>query len=129
MDPSSFPKQYGGELDWEWGDMPNLDESARELVGSLEQIGPKGDGEISAEKSAKTEAERKKSFVRGPVAWLKDRIEIFGSIGGQPRRRTIVVEQKHEQVPGTTAEVNGAQEVPPPAVLTDGQANGIPPPA
>lgn len=103
--------------------MPSLDEPARELIGSLEQIGPKGDGEVSAEKAVSTEEDRKNSFVRGPVAWLKDRVEIFGSIGGQARRRTIMVEQKREEVMP-----EAAQEVPP-AVSTDGQVNGVPAPA
>ncbi|EER27794.1 CRAL/TRIO domain containing protein [Coccidioides posadasii C735 delta SOWgp] len=124
MDPSSFPKQYGGELDWEWGDMPNLDEPAQELVGALEGLGPKGDGEISTESSNKTVEERKRNFVKGPVAWLKDRIEIFGSIGGQKRRKTIPVQG--EQKPSETdqavvSEANGVVVEVTPAATTEGE--------
>ena len=37
MEPSSIPKQYGGELEWQWGDMPNLDEPAKEKLQGIEQ--------------------------------------------------------------------------------------------
>ncbi|EEP78918.1 conserved hypothetical protein [Uncinocarpus reesii 1704] len=141
MDPSSFPKQYGGELEWEWGDMPSLDEPARELVGVLEQLGPKGDGDIGQEELSKTNEERKKNFIKGPVAWLKDRIEIFGSIGGQDRRRTIPVERTqdaagHSEPDHADAEIvetNGDIEKSPtpvaepeekPAVSSQNQLNG-----
>ncbi|KMU74792.1 LOW QUALITY PROTEIN: hypothetical protein CISG_00722 [Coccidioides immitis RMSCC 3703] len=123
MDPSSFPKQYGGELDWEWGDMLNLDEPAQELV-RVEELGPKGDGEISTESSNKTVEERKRNFVKGPVAWLKDRIEIFGSIGGQKRRKTIPVqgEQKpSESDQAVVSEANGVVIEVTPAATTEGE--------
>ncbi|WEW56007.1 hypothetical protein PRK78_001442 [Emydomyces testavorans] len=139
MDPSSFPKQYGGELEWQWGDMPNLDEATRELAGVLEHLGPKGDGEISFENSSESVEERKKGFVKGPIAWLKDRIEIFGSIDGQVRRRTIPVRQKNEDkkldevVHAEFVETNGVMEVAPlttadeeemPGPTIETQANG-----
>ncbi|KAI1983429.1 hypothetical protein LOZ53_005858 [Ophidiomyces ophidiicola] len=100
MEPSSIPKRFGGELDWEWEDMPNLDEPARELVGTLENLGPTADGELTTtnieKETSKTEEERKKNFTKGPIAWVKDRIEIFGSIGGKTRRKTVHVEQKQQ---------------------------------
>lgn len=77
MDPSSIPKQYGGELDWQWGDMPNLDEPARELVGALE-IPP-------------AEGETKPSFTKGPVLFKGDHVEILGKIDGKSRQRTVPV--------------------------------------
>ncbi|KAL2220143.1 putative phosphatidylinositol transporter [Thermoascus aurantiacus ATCC 26904] len=77
MDPSSIPKQYGGELDWEWGDMPNLDEPARQLAGGLE-IPPKP-------------GEKKPGFVKGPVLFKGDHIEVLGTEGGKNRRMNIPV--------------------------------------
>lgn len=77
MDPSSIPKQYGGDLDWQWGDMPNLDEPARELVGALE-IPP-------------AEGETKPSFTKGPVLFKGDRVEILGKVNGKSRQRTVPV--------------------------------------
>jgi len=77
MDPSSFPKQYGGELDWEWGDTPNLDEPARELVGGVE-IPPKERG-------------GKPDFIRGPLLFDDDKIRVLGTVDGAPRRLDIPV--------------------------------------
>lgn len=83
MDPSSIPKQYGGDLDWEWGDMPNLDEPARELVGGLETP-PEGDS-------------KKPGFTKGPVLFKGDHVEVLGSVDGKPRRKTIPVPKKQQQ--------------------------------
>lgn len=80
MDPSSFPKQYGGELDWEWGDPPLLDEPARQLAGGLEL--PVRDGE------------KRPGFMKGPVLFQGDKIAVLGTENGQPRRRTIPVPQQ-----------------------------------
>ncbi|KAL1998582.1 hypothetical protein VTN02DRAFT_5934 [Thermoascus thermophilus] len=83
MDPSSIPKQYGGDLDWEWGDMPNLDEPARELIGGLETP-PEGDS-------------KKPGFMKGPVLFKGDHVEVLGSVDGKPRRKTIPVPKKQQQ--------------------------------
>lgn len=72
MPPSSFPTQYGGELRWAWGDLPNLDEPARSLVGALfDDCG--------------------EPPLRGPVRFHGDSIEILGVENGKPRRRCIPV--------------------------------------
>ncbi|OJJ62139.1 hypothetical protein ASPSYDRAFT_55067 [Aspergillus sydowii CBS 593.65] len=77
MDPSSIPKQYGGELDWKWGDMPYLDEPARELVGALE--------------TAPEEDQTKPNFIRGPVLFKGDRVDIIGKENGKARESSIPV--------------------------------------
>lgn len=77
MDPTSIPKQYGGELDWQWGDMPNLDEPAHELLQNLEQ--PLAEGK------------EKKEILKGPILFKGDRIEILGTEDGKERRQTIPV--------------------------------------
>lgn len=87
MDPSSIPKQYGGELDWQWGDMPNLDEPARELVGALE-IPP-------------AEGETKPSFTKGPVLFKGDHVEILGKVNGKSRQRTVPVPMPAKQEENT----------------------------
>jgi hypothetical protein len=73
MEPESIPSQYGGTLDFEWGDMPNLDEPARKLAGAIE----------------KTEQEG--GYLKGPMRYLGDHIEVLGTDQGQPRRQTIPV--------------------------------------
>jgi hypothetical protein len=95
MDPSSIPKQYGGELDWQWGDMPNLDEPARELIGALE-IPP-------------AEGETKPSFTKGPVLFKGDHVEILGKVDGKSRQRTVPVpmpskDQENQNTPDTELE-------------------------
>ncbi|KAL3492747.1 CRAL-TRIO domain-containing protein [Aspergillus germanicus] len=77
MDPSSIPKQYGGELDWQWGDMPNLDAPAREIVGALE--------------TAPVEGQTKPSFIKGPVLFKGDHVEIIGKENGKSRQTTVPV--------------------------------------
>ena len=80
MEPSSFPTQYGGELEWKWGDMPNLDEPARELVGALE--------------TAPAEGKSKRGFIKGPVLFNDNKIEVLGTVNGDKRREVIPVPEK-----------------------------------
>lgn len=93
MDPSSFPKQYGGELDWQWGDMPNLDEPASELLQNLEQ--------------APAEGKTKKEILKGPMLFKGDKVEVLGTENGKSRRVTIPVPQT-EQRETFKFESNGA---------------------
>lgn len=98
MDPTSIPKQYGGELDWQWGDMPNLDEPAHELLANLEQ--PLAEGK------------EKKEILKGPILFKGDRIEVLGTEDGKQRRQTIPVPQAKaqplpEQVAETKVQANG----------------------
>ncbi|KAJ5735888.1 uncharacterized protein N7483_001013 [Penicillium malachiteum] len=74
MDPSSFPKQYGGDLEWQWGDLPNLDEPASELLKGV-QTGEKTD------------------IIKGPMLFQGDQIEVLGSEDGKERRKTVPVPQ------------------------------------
>ncbi|KAF3479689.1 CRAL/TRIO domain-containing protein [Arthroderma uncinatum] len=93
MDPADIPKRYGGELDWDWGDMPNLDEPARALVGSCEIVGPYADKPDEKENSSGEATEgaeaRKSNFIKGPATVHNDRIEVLGSIKGEERRKTF----------------------------------------
>lgn len=88
MDASSFPKAYGGELDWQWGEMPNLDEPARELLQGLEQ--PPAEGQT------------KKEILKGPMLFKGDKIEVLGSEGDKERRMSIPVPKSGAQTNGTT---------------------------
>jgi hypothetical protein len=74
MDPSSFPKQYGGDLEWQWGDMPNLDEAAKEKLQGIEQT-----------------VDGKKDMMKGPMLFKGETIEVLGSQNGTDRRETIPV--------------------------------------
>ncbi|KAJ5495338.1 hypothetical protein N7539_000454 [Penicillium diatomitis] len=113
MEPSSIPKQYGGELEWQWGEMPNLDAPAHELVHDLEQ--PAADGSS------------KKELLKGPVLFKGDTVEVLGTVDGTPRRKTIPVPQPQgstqaTQVPASTstAQANGGAETTPnPPVVED----------
>ncbi|KAE8167795.1 SNase-domain-containing protein [Aspergillus tamarii] len=77
MDPTTIPKQYGGQLDWQWGDMPNLDDEARKLVGGLE--------------TPPAEGETKPSFIKGPVLFKGDHVEILGKVNGESRKSSVPV--------------------------------------
>ncbi|OCT54775.1 CRAL/TRIO domain containing protein [Cladophialophora carrionii] len=71
MDPKDFPKRYGGELGWDWGDQPHLDEETR---AALERDGNKG-------------------WVRGPCLWLDGKRVAVGSESGKPRRPATDIEK------------------------------------
>ncbi|CAG7927530.1 unnamed protein product [Penicillium olsonii] len=77
MEPSSIPKQYGGELEWTWGDMPNVDDAGRELLQGIEQ--PLGEGQT------------RKDILKGPVLFRGDHLEVLGTVDGKERRETIPV--------------------------------------
>jgi len=79
MEPSSIPKQYGGELEWQWGEMPNLDEPAHELLKDLEQ--------------EPTEGKTRKELLKGPVLFKGNTVEVLGTEDGKERRQTIPVPQ------------------------------------
>ena len=77
MEPSSFPKQYGGDLDWQWGDFPLLDDAALEVAPSLgtpleEGIGP----HMSA---------------RGPMQFQDGKLQLVGTENGKRRDRYLLV--------------------------------------
>ena len=74
MELSSIPKQYGGELEWQWGEMPHLDEPAQELLKGLEQ--------------EPAEGQTRKPLMKGPVLFKGDVIEVLGTEDGKDRRAT-----------------------------------------
>lgn len=82
MDVANIPKQYGGDLDWKWGDMPNLDEPARELIGGIE--------------SGPAEGESKSEYTKGPVLFKGDHIEVLGKVNGESRKHSIPVPFKRD---------------------------------
>ncbi|KAH8701776.1 putative phosphatidylinositol transporter [Talaromyces proteolyticus] len=83
IEPSSIPSQYGGTLDFKWGDLPILDDAARALAGGIEQPAEDGSG--------------KSVYLKGPVRFFADRIDVLGTDQGKPRRQIIPVP------PSTTA--------------------------
>lgn len=77
MEPTSIPKQFGGELDWAWGDMPNLDEPTSELLRGIEQ--PLAEGQ------------KRREIIKGPVLFNGDHLQVLGTMDGtQTKRREIV---------------------------------------
>ncbi|KAI9795259.1 MAG: hypothetical protein M1833_007281 [Piccolia ochrophora] len=70
IESSSLPKKYGGELDWEFGKLPDLDAQAKEAIR------PSKHGE---------------EWVRGPVLWRAGQRVVVGSVDGKDRREEPVV--------------------------------------
>lgn len=91
MEPSSIPSQYGGTLDFQSGDLPNLDDAARALVGGIESP-PESEG-------------GKRGYLKGPMRFYNDHIEVLGTDHGKPRRATI-------PVPASSAERPSAEQPP-----------------
>jgi hypothetical protein len=71
MHPKDFPKRYGGELDWDWGHLPHLDDETRE---ALERDGNKG-------------------WVPGPQLWLNNQRVVVGKEKGKLRRNPADIEK------------------------------------
>ncbi|BCS30004.1 SEC14 family lipid-binding protein [Aspergillus puulaauensis] len=69
IDPASLPIEYGGDLEWAWQDLPNLDCHARRLVDNLYE--KTDQGEI---------------FAQGPVVFKDGCIKLLGTVNGKPRR-------------------------------------------
>lgn len=61
MPKESIPKEYGGELDWTYGQDPNLDDDARRALGG--------------------------EWVRGPISWdsRQQRVKPVGRVGDERR--------------------------------------------
>lgn len=72
METKDFPKRYGGDLEWEWGELPDLDDETR---AALEKDGNKG-------------------WVRGPCQWLDGKRVVVGSEKGKLRTPDEEVEKK-----------------------------------
>lgn len=102
MEPSSIPQRYGGELEWQWGDMPNLDEPAHDLLQGLEQ--PLAEGKT------------KKEILKGPMMFQGDKIAVLGTQDGKDRRETIPVPKTSQQTSGTQANGN----------VTDSESTDVP---
>lgn len=71
MDPKDIPTQYGGQLEFKWGDLPHLDDEAKK---ALEQDGNSG-------------------WITGPCLWLDHKRVVVGSENGKLRRSVSNVEK------------------------------------
>ncbi|KAJ5908468.1 hypothetical protein N7495_001150 [Penicillium taxi] len=121
MDPASIPKRFGGDLEWEWNDLPNLDEPAHELLQGVEQSPAAG----------KTKPE----ILKGPMLFKGTEIEILGSENGKDRRVTVPVQQKEsvstpvkddaEPIPDVDNEKVGLENVAVDPVQTEETATGV----
>ena len=81
VDPIHIPKRYGGKLDWEWGQLPNLDP---EIESQLKWVNPD-----------KTR-EGRNTFPIGPIRWRTDSngdlaAVAMGTENGKQRERTVAI--------------------------------------
>ncbi|CAI7625810.1 unnamed protein product [Penicillium glandicola] len=97
MEPSSIPKEYGGELDWSWGDMPNLDEPSRELLHGIEQ--------------PLVEGETHKQILKGPVLFNGDHLQVLGTVGGKERREIVPIPKTQASVESEANSAGSAEKV------------------
>ena len=67
MHPDDFPKQYGGNLDWEWGHNPALGEAEKEATCR--------DGH--------------REWIPGPCLWVDEKRVAVGSVHGKDRRANV----------------------------------------
>ncbi|KAK4612927.1 SEC14 cytosolic factor [Fulvia fulva] len=80
VDRANIPKKYGGDLDWSFGDLPNLDDPALEAALKWKQ-------DVKNEKGHKT-------FPAGPMKWEYtdegDLVAVaIGSENGAPRKQEL----------------------------------------
>lgn len=68
FDPDSIPRLYGGNLDWEFGQTPNLDDDTRQLLGGFPD-----------------------EWVRGPMIWDGTKATALGSVKGKARHEVVAV--------------------------------------
>lgn len=71
MNMEDIPKRYGGKLDFDWGDLPHLDDEAR---AALSKDGNDG-------------------WVKGPTLWLDHKRVVVGAENGKLRRSVPDVEK------------------------------------
>ncbi|PYH98657.1 phosphatidylinositol transporter [Aspergillus ellipticus CBS 707.79] len=99
MEPSSIPKQYGGDLDWTWGDMPYLDEEAAKVVGVLE--------------TPPAEGEPRPGLIKGPLLFKDTYVKVLGKVDGEDRKRDVPVGPRGtnaDAAAAATAQVEKTQE-------------------
>lgn len=94
MELSSIPKQYGGELEWQWGEMPNADSEAENFLQGVQE-GP-------------TEDQTKKQLLKGPMLFNGTHIDVLGTENGKERRKTVPVPQTEK--PSQPSEEKGESE-------------------
>jgi hypothetical protein len=99
MEPSSIPKSYGGELDWSWGDMPNLDDPSRELLRGIEQ--PLADGQT------------RKNILKGPVLFNGDHLQVLGTVDGKERREIVPIPKTQALVESEANSADSAEKAAP----------------
>lgn len=105
MDVSNIPKCYGGDLDWQWGDMPNLDDDARGVISGVES---------SATSDKESEGRAESGYLKGPMVFNteKNRVDVLGKIKDQPRRMEIPVSLEKSEQSDTTASSIGPAATP-----------------
>jgi CRAL/TRIO domain len=99
IDPDDIPKKYGGNLDWDVGMSPHLDQAATEAV---ERNGSKG-------------------WIEGPCLWEQGQRVPVGTVSGKARRPVNLVAVPVSAPAAAEVEAEGEAEA-------EGNANTAPPP-
>ncbi|KAI9736786.1 MAG: hypothetical protein M1834_000990 [Cirrosporium novae-zelandiae] len=84
IEPENVPKCFGGTLDWEWGDYPNLGENEKKVVGGVQE-------KAGAAK-----------WLKGPLEWRdEDKVTgeptktvAVGTVGGKLRREDVAIAER-----------------------------------
>ncbi|KAF3912785.1 Patellin-3 [Dactylellina cionopaga] len=95
IEKKNIPKKYGGELEWEFGMFPNLDEDAKQLLTDFQHTTTDG-------------------WVKGPIRWVGGdgpgaRVIAVGSVNGNKRNTVLAIP---ERLPVGNV-INGETGVPP----------------
>ncbi|KAJ5770055.1 CRAL/TRIO domain-containing protein [Penicillium nucicola] len=80
IDATDLPQEYGGEIEWQWGDPPNLDSPTKKLVDELYH-----------------KSERDEVFSKGPIIYEDGCIRLLGSEDGSPRRNSFCHNQNYHR--------------------------------
>jgi hypothetical protein len=98
IEPDNLPKKYGGNLDWDFGSYPDLDDETRALVGHLADDG---------------------KFTKGPIRYISgesgDQIIAVGTENGK-ERRTVLSELPPTKASNGTATATKEEKVAAPVV-------------
>ena len=97
IDPSNLPRKYGGTLNWEFGQLSDLDEHTRRILCGasadtpVTAAGTAVDAGAANGSSESKDSPPAQALMPGPILWQAPRAVAVGSIDGKDRRSVIGV--------------------------------------